>query len=72
MTVVFDEDGLPLATNHLGWNVERLTTDGWKPIHEDPIEVKSDARAVMELAQTISPKAEYRIYEALEFPVMKK
>jgi hypothetical protein len=61
----FDEDGLPQATNHAGWDVQVLTYAGWGTIHPEPFESKSDAKEVMAFAQEMNRHREYRIYEAL-------
>jgi hypothetical protein len=65
MQTQFDEDGLPLATNHAGWNVEKLTEKGWVPTFAEPMESKSDAQDCMKLAKYLNPGQEYRVYEAL-------
>ncbi|MFP3645192.1 hypothetical protein [Paraburkholderia sp. SIMBA_054] len=65
-------DTLTIATNHLGWNVETLTRQGWKPIHDTPYAQLEDARELLALTQRLNQEAEYRVYEALEFPVKEK
>jgi hypothetical protein len=68
MNTVFNEENFPVATNHLGWNVERLTGDGWKPIFDDPCESIKDAKSLKDYAEALNPKEEFRVYEALEYP----
>ncbi|MFP3556379.1 hypothetical protein SB861_37550 [Paraburkholderia sp. SIMBA_049] len=65
-------DTLTIATNHLGWNVETLTRQGWKPIHDTPYDRLEDARELLALTQSLNQEAEYRVYEALNFPVKEK
>lgn len=61
----FDEDGLPMATNHAGWDVQVMTYDGWETINHRAIESKSAAREWRDELLEINPGQEFRIYEAL-------
>lgn len=65
MQTKFDEDGLPLATNHAGWNVECLEgRSGWKAV-DDPYNHKWIATILMNHYQDKYPDREFRVYEAL-------
>jgi hypothetical protein len=66
MQTKFDEDGLPLATNHAGWNVEGFEgRNGWNAVHDTPIEDKGDAKILLNHYQNKFPEREFRVYEAL-------
>lgn len=66
-TIRFDEEGNRIATNHSGWNVEKLSLPlGWKAVFEEPCESRSDAVALMVWAKSLDTSGEYRVYEALE------
>lgn len=63
--VQFDEDGLSLATNHEGWDVQHLTDAGWVAVNDEPIPSKRDARVLLVRCQTCWPQREHRVYEAV-------
>lgn len=66
MKTKFDEDGLPLATNHEGWNVEGFEgIYGWNVINSQPFQSKYAAKVYMEYYTTNYPDREFRVYEAL-------
>jgi hypothetical protein len=67
MQTKFDEDGLPLATNHAGWDVQGYEgVWGWNSINDSPFESKAAAHIVKDHYQKKYPDGEFRVYEALE------
>lgn len=54
-----------MATNHAGWIVERLTTEGWIPCSHI-LKTKDAAKFVMHAFQRYDSQTEFRIYEALK------
>jgi hypothetical protein len=66
MQTKFDEDGLPLATNHTGWNVEGFEgVYGWNIINDTPLDDKGDAKILCGQFQDKYPGSKFRVYEAL-------
>jgi hypothetical protein len=65
-----DETGLPLATNHAGWNVQVLAEDGWSLMHPEPLEMH-EAEWLLNVLKTELPDNEFRRYEALIPPEKK-
>lgn len=72
------------ATNHLGYEVQTLTKAGWMNLTMQEVEVdgvvkevpyiakkREDAESAMKTLKNLNPNQEYRVYEAVEFPVKK-
>lgn len=60
------QDGKPLASNHIGWNVvEWLEHSGWVVL-EGPFETLGNAKAVRDILANAYPNSEIGIYEALK------
>lgn len=61
----FDDDGLSIATNHEGWDVQHLTDSGWRPVNDKPIESKADANTLLTAFQEGLLRAGIPVYEAV-------
>jgi hypothetical protein len=66
LTTKFDSDGLPIAVNHSGWNIQQLSNNGWRVLNCQPIACKNEARSLVDKYRHASPDKEYRVYEALD------
>jgi hypothetical protein len=51
------------ATNGIGWSVEFLSSDGWKPVMK--LNTKEEAEAFLAYLNSTDDPHEHRVYESL-------